>query len=290
MTELKEILGKYKYIEKHYAPFLSKFSKINHPLIELLINENNKKEFLKDFDEQLKRLDKLKDLSHLIKESRNPENFWPTVSEIKIMSFLIDNVDDKSIIIPDDPSPDFKIKKSNVEITIEVKKIIDKYECGKVEFLDESKTIFTEENVKTMLSAITESIKRGQYYPSIPHILIFDCSSGIDESEFEDVLYPQKEKVIQAKNNQGNFLDLFGHSAYNGLFYKTNDRGEFPYQMISGIVAFFERGITYFDEDEEKIIVKSPRKIFFENPNASDEVKVPKNIIKSLGFQIHKIF
>ena len=191
---------------------------------------------------------------------------------MKIMSFLIDKVDDKSIIISDDPSPDFKIKKSDFEITIEVKKIIDKYECGKVEYLDESKRSFKLNDVQTIFNAITKSIKKVQYYPSTPHILIFDCSSGIDESEFEDVLYPQKEKVIQAKNNQGNFLDLFWHSVYNGLFYKTNDRREFSYQMISGIVAFL------------KI-----REIFFENPNASNDVKIPKNIIKSLGFQIHKI-
>lgn len=283
MVELNEILEKYEYIKKHYSKLLNNFSRINHPLISLIINERR---FLKVFDEQLKRLDQLKNLSNLIKKSKNPEDFWSIISEIKIISSLVYNVDEIEIVISDESSPDFKIKQLGVEITIEVKKIIDKFELEKVTFLDKSKNIYMVEDIPTIFNAITSSIKKGQYNQDIPHILIFDCSPGIQEDEFDDILYPQKDKKIPLKNRQGNFLG-FAHSTYDGLFYKKNEKEEFLYQMISGIVAVFEGQTTYFDESKKETVTKSPRKIFFGNPNSSK--KIPKKVIDSIGFEIYKM-
>jgi len=282
MAELNEILEKYEFIKKNYIKYLDNFSKINHPLIDLIKND---RKFLNIFNEQLKELDKLNNLSHLIKKSKSPEDFWSIASEIKIICFLVNNVEEISIITSSKPSPDFKIKKSGVEITVEVKKIVDKFELGKVTFLDKSKNIYTVEDIPTMLNAITNSIKKGQYHQNMAHFIIFDCNPGIQEDEFEDILYPQKDKKTSLKNRQGNFLG-FVHSTYDGLFYKKNEKGEFLYQMITGVVAVFEGQTVYFDESKKETITKGPRKIFFENPNSSQ--KISKSIIESLGLHIYK--
>lgn len=77
--------------------------------------------------------------------------------------------------------------------------------------------------------------------------------------KFEDILYPQKDKIIKL-NNKGDI----GYLNYDGLFYLSE------YRMISGVAAIFKKRLT-----------------FFENPNTSQ--KIPTSIIKLLGFRIYKL-
>lgn len=122
--------------------------------------------------------------------------------------------------------------------------------------------VYEIDDIPTILNAITAS--KGQYYKKTPHIIIIDCvSGGIQEDEFEEILYFQKDKPLYG-------IDL-GYDLYNydGIFFKKNKIGEFKYHMISGVAAIFGKRMT-----------------FFENPNTSE--KIPTNIIKELGFQIYK--
>lgn len=305
----------------------------------------------------------LQNLDHLIGNSKDSDNFLSSISEIRTAYLLREKVDDLKIIISKKPSPDFQIKKLNIEITIEVKMIRDKFsnkklmknetlikgkylfswdgipgtdngklieiieqrhnidwlKTAKIEKIDNDRSIkisneinflslrlndkktkadliiddirtdeefitktekgrlnvylgdkvYEIDDVATISNAIEGSIEKGQYYPNIPHIIVFDCSAtAIEGEEFESILYPQKDN----------------ENIDDGLYYKKSNI-EFSYHMISGIVAIFGR--HYFNECKNEISKKRPRMIFFENPNASK--KVHENIISMLGIQFYKV-
>jgi len=261
-SELNENLGKYPYIEKHYAKYIDKFTRRNHPLINLLTNDRR---FLKNFDEILYKLDKINNLSHLIKKSKNPDAFWSIISEMKVFADLKENVDGMSIIIPKNSSPDFKIRKSNLEITIEVKRLSDKYDAEIRKSLTHSPIVLEIDDISTIRNATTKSINGKQYIHSSAHLFVFEAS-GMDEDEFEVTFY-----------------------SHHGLFYEKDENGQFLYAMISGVVGIFEGQTTLSVEDLENIkirAVKGPRRIYFENPNASK--KIPQQVLKEIGFQIFK--
>lgn len=262
MQNLREKLEGYE-LRKYYD--IKKLIEQNHPLITQ--NEN----FLEEFTEQLNKLSKLNNFDHIIYKTIK-EDFWSSVSEIKAMCLLLDKADDLTIIQSNKSlrSPDFKIKKCNVNITIEVKMIQDKFSNKKL-MKNETiiklpnglmKEVYEIDDISTILNAITAS--KGQYYKKTPHIIIIDCvSGGIQEDEFEEILYFQKDKPLQG-NDLG--YDLYD---YDGIFFKKNKTGEFEYHMVSGVAAIFGKRVT-----------------FFKNPNTSE--KIPTNITKLLGFRIYK--
>lgn len=136
----------------------------------------------------------------------------------------------------------------------------------------------------TIYNSINESIiKKKQYYPNIPHIIMFDCSSaGIEEDEFEDVLYSKKDKdtpLIPNRDTTGK-IRSYGHHVdeYDGVFYKKN--GEENYSCLSGVAAIFG---SYTRPNSSM----GPRIVFFRNPNA--DLSIDEEILSSWGMKICKI-
>jgi len=277
MNKLNENLRKYLFIEKYYSKYLDEFTRKNHILIYLLKNDRN---CLKKFDEILKDLDNIPNLSHLIKKSRNPRDFLSIFSEMKILHYLIGKVEKASVIVSHKSSPDFKIRKSNFEITIEVKRIIDKYEALTGISPTHSEYAYEIDDISTITNATTKSIEGKQYFQSSAHLFVFDCASGIYEEEFADIFCSQRGKAIPLKNGR------FGIVTDDGLFYEKGENGKFLYEMISGVVAIFSGQTISFDPDLQLLNIKGPRKIYFENPNASK--KLPRNLVEEIGFQIFK--
>jgi hypothetical protein len=142
-------------------------------------------------------------------------------------------------------------------------------------------------NKSTIYNSIKESIiEKKQYFPNIPHIIMFDCSSAssIRESDFEDVLYQTKDKFIPLMPTRaitGKFFG-YGHPEYkhDGVFYKKNR--EENYSCVSGVAAIFEsyRELRTNSSRESRIV-------FFRNPNA--DINITGDILSSLGMKIYKI-
>lgn len=276
-------LAKYPHIEKYYGQYIFSLVKKNHPLISLIINEGN---YIVLLDSWINKLDSIPDVPHLIKKSKNPADFFNIMSEFKVASFLIAKVDKIKIISSEEPSPDFKIEVLNKIITIEVKRIEDKVESGKgnITYLNSSKTLYEIDDIHTICNNIIESIKKGQYYSNIPHIIIFDCTSGIEEDEFEDVLYPRKDEGMPLYN--GSKLIGYGYSIYDGLFYKKDTEENFICSCLSGVAAIFEGVSVSMDPNTSSVDIKKDRIIFFENPNAN--LVIDKNVLNSLGFRVYE--
>ena len=131
--EIERILQKYPYISKYYGQYVTSFINKGHRLINLVINNRGYLDLLNGL---LEKLDSHPDISHLVKKSKNPEDFLNIMSEFKVASLLIDKVgkDKLTIILPRNSSPDFEIEIFGEKITIEVKNIEDKRETlkGKV--------------------------------------------------------------------------------------------------------------------------------------------------------------
>ncbi len=229
-----------------------------------------KEPFLRLFNHLLEKLDKLPDIEHIIKKSRNPKDFDSIVAEIDICAMLLNYVDELKII-PSKKSRayDFLVKASNKYMAIEIKKIKEKldYTLDKViaEFI---------EDIPTILNHITKYVKRGQYSKSLPNIVIFDCSSSVGEDEFEDILYSRKDIKIPIRNQEGN-IAAFGSTPYDGLYHKDDGK---KYEMISGIAGYF-KGYTYTSDGK----VKEPRIVFFSNPNTKNPLT--KELVEQLGME-----
>jgi len=259
--EIYRKLSDYPFIDKHYRPFIKKFIRKKHDLIQLLSNEV---EFLVTLDEILKSLDSFNELNSLIKKSRNPKNFWDILSEINVLYLLKDKVENIEL---GHPSPDFKIKKLNTQITLEVKHISNRIQIGKAtcRSIGGIKVYGVAWKPQELIKKrIEESIEKKQYIQGIPHILIFDVAFAelmVDKSDFWDVLYCKE------------FLG-------DGLFYKKEDKKNFLYSMISGATSIFSE----INFDSEMRPIYNPQIIFFENPNGKH--KIDPKIIKKLGFKV----
>ena len=207
------------------------------------------------------------------------------MSELKVASFFIDKVDKLKIIVPKNSSPDFEIEILGKTITIEVKRIEDKMETlkGNVEYDPTSPGLpYKIDDISTIHSKIKESIiEKKQYCQNIPHVIIFDYTPGVGESEFEDVLYPEKDTLQQIRSKSGKLMG-YGHPLYDGLFYKKNGEGNFIYSCLSGVAAIFEGDSISINT----LIIKSPGMVFFKNPNA--ELEIERDILISLGMEIYK--
>lgn len=282
---IERTLQKYPCIKKYYRQYITSFIKEKHPLISLIFNERRYLDLLNGW---LEKLDYIPDVTHLIKKSRNPTDFFNIMSEFKVASLLIDKVGKFKIIVPEKPSPDFEIEISGKTVTIEVKRIEDKMETlkGNIKYVP-SLGVYKIDDISTIYNSIEDSIiKKKQYYPNIPHIIIFDCASGIDESEFEDVLYPQKDELQQVYTLNRKPIG-YGCSTYDGLLYKNDVEGNFVYSYLSGVAAIFEGDFISRDLKTKSLIIKEPRIVFFRNPNA--DLNITEDILSSLGMKIYKI-
>lgn len=298
--ELERILQKYPLINKYYGSYVATLINKGHPVVNLIINERSYLDLLNGW---LEKLDCHPGIAHLVKKSKNPADFFNTMSELKVASFLIDKVQkgNLTIIVPDNSSPDFKIEISGKTITIEVKNIEDKRITGKgnIKYNPDCRVLDYEfEDTQTIYNHIKESIiEKHQYYQNIPHIIVFDCESplsatSIRESEFESVLYAKKDKKGEVEfkpvySITKKSLGLFApKSEYDGVFFKENRRGKIIYSCLSGVAAFLS---DYHTKDfESKSWTHHNRRIvFFRNPNA--DLNVEEDILSSLGMEIHEI-
>ncbi|MCW3138635.1 MAG: hypothetical protein N2V76_09550 [Methanophagales archaeon] len=279
---IEKILQKYPYIEKYYGRFVTFFLEKDHPLINLIIR---KRSYLDLLNGWLEKLDSIPNVTHLVKKSKNPAEFFNIMSELKVASFLIDKVDKLKIIVPKNSSHDFEIEILGKTITIEVKRIEDKMETlkGNVEYDPTSPGLpYKIDDISTIHSKIKESIiEKKQYCQNIPHVIIFDYTPGVGESEFKGVLYPEKDTLQQIRSKSGKLMG-YGHPPYDGLFYKKNGEGNFVYSCLSGVAAIFEGDSISINT----LIIKSPRMVFFKNPNA--ELEIEEGILSSLGMEIYK--
>ncbi|MCD6455707.1 MAG: hypothetical protein J7K81_02805, partial [Methanophagales archaeon] len=131
-----------------------------------------------------------------------------------------------------------------------------------------------------------------QYYPNIPHIIIFDCEShwsatSITESDFENILYAQKDGAMfkPTYSLAGKLIGLgSSESAYDGVFYKKNEKEN--YSCLSGVATIFAGYITKYVKTNS-LITKESRTVFFRNPNA--DLDIEEDILSSLGMEIYKI-
>ena len=293
--EIERILQKYPYVSKYYGPYVTSFINNGHPLINLIINNKGD---LDSFNGLLEKLDCLPSIAKLVKKSRSSQDFFNIMSEFKVASFLIDKLDkDKLMIISSEKtSPDFKIEISGEAITIEVKRIEDKRETrkGNVKYNPDPALLnFEWTDEQTIYNHIKNSIiEKKQYYPTIPHIIIFDCESrgsatSIKESDFETILYAKKDKAVfkPTYSITGKHIGWGSlESAYEGVFFKK-DRKE-NYSCLSGVAAIFADYITR-DIKTNSLINKEYRTVFFRNPNAN--LNIADDILSSLGMKIHEI-
>ena len=177
---IEKILQKYPYIEKYYGRFVTFFLEKDHPLINLIIR---KRSYLDLLNGWLEKLDSIPNVTHLVKKSKNPAEFFNIMSELKVASFFIDKVDKLKIIVPKNSSPDFEIEILGKTITIEVKRIEDKMETlkGNVEYDPTSPGLpYKIDDISTIHSKIKESIiEKKQYCQNIPHVIIFDYTPGV---------------------------------------------------------------------------------------------------------------
>jgi hypothetical protein len=253
--------------KKGYAYIFKRYGDIRlgeeHPLFYY------KEPFLKLFDSWLKKLDNIKNIGHLIKKSRNPQDFDSIVSEIEICAMLFDYVDNIEVIVnKTDNSYDFKITILKKDIAIEIKRVKEKLDYG-----EEKVVIKIVDDIKTVFNHVREYEKKGQYSTNLPNIIVFDCSSGMGEDEFYDVLYPKKDVKIPLRNKQGKIV-AFGTCPYDGVYYKKEGK---QFKFLSGIAGYF-KGYSYSLEEGEK----GPRIVFFPNPNAT--IPLDKKLIDSLGW------
>ncbi len=84
---IEKILQKYPYIEKYYGRFVTFFLEKDHPLINLIIR---KRSYLDLLNGWLEKLDSIPNVTHLVKKSKNPAEFFNIMSELKVASFFID--------------------------------------------------------------------------------------------------------------------------------------------------------------------------------------------------------
>jgi hypothetical protein len=137
------------------------------------------------------------------------------------------------------------------------------------------------DDISTVNNAIKKSINKEQYCHNSAHLFVFDARGTMSEDEFDDLLCQQDGKPFFFTNSQGS--TGIGYQTHDGLFYEKDENMQFPYAMIAGVVAYFDSQ-TSVNYDTKRTVVKGPRKIYFENPNALR--KIPKQIIEEIGFQL----
>jgi hypothetical protein len=251
-------LKKFPYIQKYYNIHLSTFNK-SHPLICHLMCNTDLLEFnLEKIDKMLRKLDNKLDFKSIIKESKNPEQFFASLSELKVAAKLIDNtVDLKKIPKEKQPTPDFEIRVDEITFTLEVKRIRDKLTQKPRTNQDYAEKI---DDIKTMRSHLEKSfVIKKQFKKDIPHVIIFDCGfSTVDDIDFEDLLYCEPDKI----------------------FHQKEDSSEYIYSDLSGVIGIFDKNFT--TRENGHINTTYLTWIFYKNPNAKKGLQISEKTLNRL--------
>jgi hypothetical protein len=275
-TELIEKLAKFPYITKYYGPHLNSLDK-SHPLIRHLMDDYSLFEFsLNKMNMMLEKLDDWKDIPKIVRESKNPPQFFDTLSELKVAAELIDRVN----YIRKLHTPDFEIQIDNKVITLEVKRIRDKLGNSSDNENNSNDSQYAQivDDIKTIIGDSENSIlERHQYREGIPHILIFDCSLLMGSVDFEDSLYlKQNEPIFKDHGKKGKKVKN------EKLFYQKDDAGNNVYLCLSGIIGIFDFQSISTIPDINQISITKPQWIFYENPFSDPEVKITNEILGHL--------
>lgn len=254
-------LGIYPSIIQFYGKYIPK--KGIHPLENCLKNPLT----LSEIDSCLEILSPNSTLDGWIKKTKNnPGKFCDFFSELTMASYLSDRVDKlKFVQSGRKAKPDLEIHLGELRISCEVKRIGDK-------FADKPKDIVhIIDDITTVRTAFEKSVKKGQYFPGVPHIFYFDCPS-LSEGEIIDVFYPIKGPVNSITLEINHKL-VHPSIPYSGYFQQKNPSMEYIYSMVSGVACKFFTG---------KNVPQISEIVYFPNPNAVK--KIPEKIIQDLGF------
>lgn len=279
--ELNDKLVEFPYISKYFGSTFNSL-KSSHPLIRHLTENYYLSEFpLDKINTMLARLDSWKDIHKIIRESKNPPQFFDALSELKVVGELID----KASYIRKMSKPDFEIKIDDQIITLEVKRIRDKLGNPSDGNNSVNDTRYAQiiDDIKTIINDAENSIlERHQYSEGIPHILIFDCSTLMGSVDFEDSLYLKSNEPEFISKKYGNREKKVRDER---LFYQKNDEGNFVYSNLSGVIGIFDFQSISKNPDNNQVSITIPRWVFYENPCASREVKINENVLNKLGLQ-----
>jgi hypothetical protein len=252
ILKVNQNIEKYPYIKQYYHCYLNQFFKNKHPLADLLSKNDIE---LEGLEKCLQKLQTINKLSHLIKKSRNKEDFYSIYSEMKAVISFIQMEIPVDIITDKKSSPDLIIEIDNCKISCEIKYLKDKLSEKNPYVLSRI------DDEVTIKNSIVKSVKKGQYYNTFPHIFMFYLNWSADDLDFEDTLC----------------------SSRDGFFFEKNKNNELVYGMISGIAVVFEKGSRY--HEQEQLIIKRPRIMYFPNPNAKYVIEN----VNRLGFEAHAV-
>ena len=276
--EFVEKLAEFPYITKYYGTSLNSLDK-SHPIILNLTENYYLFEFpLDKINTMLAKLDSWADIHKIVRESKNPKQFFDALSELKVVGELIDRVS----YIRKMSTPDFEIKIDNQVITLEVKRIGNKLgnpsdnenpvnDSRYAQFIDDIETIIRD--------AENSILERHQYREGTPHILIFDCSTLMGSIDFEDSLYLKSSEPEFIPKKHGNTEKKVRNER---LFYQKDDEENFVYSNLSGVIGIFDFQSISMNPENNQVSVIKPHWVFYENPHSDNKIKIEENVLERL--------
>lgn len=281
-SEFNEKLAEFPYITKYYGNL--NLLKDKHPLLLHLTENYYLFEFpLDKINMMLAKLDIWADTHKIVRESKNPDQFFDALSELKVAGEIIDRV----CSIRKLKTPDFEIEVDNQVITLEVKRIRNKLgnpsddEKNPIKgSMNESQYAQIIDDIETIIRDAENSIKeRKQYREGIPHILIFDCSTFMGSIDFEDSLYLKSTEPEFIPKKHGNIEKKVRNEK---LFYQKDDEGNFVYSNLSGVIGIFDFLSISMNPENNQVSVIKPHWVFYENPYSDDRIRIRKNVLDRL--------
>jgi len=249
---INQQIERYSLINECYNSYLNNSRSRNHPLAILLFESDP---FLVEFENCLEKIKRIDKFSHLIKKSKNQNDFYSTYAEMKAILLFMEKNIPVEIIKAENSSPDLIIEFNKKKISCEIKSLKDKVTD------DNEHVLMLIDDEITTKNSIMKSIDKGQFYDNLSHMYIFYLNWSADEYDFED-----------------NLLSL-----EKGLFFEKSELGSFSYSMISGVAVVFET--TSRSQKDGLLIVKKPRTMYFKNPNAKYEIE--DSLLNKLNFEIN---
>ena len=276
-----EKLMEFPYITKYYGNL--NLLKKDHPLFLNLTENYYLFEFSLDkINLMLTKLDSWADIHKIVRESKNPTQFFDALSELKVASEFFDRVSK----IRKTKTPDFEIKIDDLVITLEVKRIRNKLGNPSDDKSSEKKVFDNPEyaqffdDIETIIRDAGNSIlERGQYREGIPHILVFDCSTLMNEIDFEDSLFLKSNEPEFISRESGGKKKKVRNER---LFHQKDDAGNFVYSCLSGVIGIFDFQSISLNRENNQVSIIKPRWVFFENPHSDNKIKIKENVLERL--------
>jgi len=287
-SELVEKSVKFPCIKKYYGPHLNKL-KEKHPLIcHLKFNYYLFEFSLNRMNTMLKKLDGWADINKIVRDSKNPPQFFAALSELKVAATIIDRVRYIKKLSSKDrsPTPDFEIQIDDQVITLEVKRIGDKRgnPLEKENRLNDSQYAQEIDDIKKIIGDAEESILKGhQYRKGTPHILILDCGTLMGSDEFEDSFDLQQNEPEFIYRKHGNKEKKVKNEK---LFNEIDDSGKYIYSCLSGIIGIFDFQSISMNPENDKVVITKPHWVFYENPHADRTIQIKKKVLDKLKIKI----